>query len=161
MASVKTQGSQLYFVYTNDSGIDEVEVVACATAISGLSNPREQIETTCLESDTREYVGGLSTPGQISVTVNFDPNDESHFRLYELWRANSDNFLMAIGFGEPRDVAPTLDTAGEFEYPTNRAFIEFSGYVADIPLEGALNSVWTSAITIQISGSYTIFRKTT
>lgn len=155
--SVKTQGTQLYIIDPTGSAGCEVFVVECATAISGLSNPREQIETTCLESDTREYVGGLSTPGQLTVTVNFDPASPSHLKLYEFWRDNADNFKAAIGFGGPRDIAPTVSVGCDFVFPDTRTFIEFEGYVADVPLEAALNSVWTSAIAIQISGPYTIF----
>lgn len=154
--AVKTQGTQLYIADTTASSGCQLLVVECATAISGLSNPREQIEVTCLESDTREYEGGLSTPGQLTVTVNFDPRNESHMRLYEFWRDNADNFKAAIGFGGPVNDDPTLDTLCDFVFPTSRTFIEFDGYVADVPLEAALNSVWTSAISIQISGPYTI-----
>lgn len=157
--AVKTQGTQLYILDATASGGPVVLTVECATAISGLSNPREQIETTCLESDTREYVGGLSTPGQLTVTVNFDPANESHLRLYEYWKENSDNFKAAIGFGGPVDVDPTI-SGDDFAFPTTRTFVEFEGYVVDLPLEAALNSVWTAAIPIQISGPYTIYPKT-
>lgn len=158
--AVKTQGTQLYILDTTGSSGCDLLTVECTTAISGLSNPREQIETTCLESDTREYVGGLSTPGQLTVTVNFDPRNESHLRLYEFWRDNADNFKAAIGFGGPVNVPPTIESGCEFDYPTNRTYIEFEGYVADVPLEAALNSVWTSAISIQISGPYVIIPAT-
>lgn len=160
MPAVKTQGTQLYIIDAEASDGCEVIAVECATSISGLSNPREQIEVTCLESDAREYEGGLSTPGQLTVSVNFDPTNESHFRLYEFWRENSGNFKAAIGFGGPVNTAPTVDSDCEFEFPTSRTFIEFEGYVVDVPLEAQLNSVWTSAIPIQISGSYTIHPKT-
>ena len=159
--AVKTQGTQLYIADTLASDGCDLLIVDCATAISGLSNPREQIEVTCLESGTRTYEGGLSTPGQLTVTVNFDPTSTSHLRLYEFWRDNADNFTAAIGFGGPVDVDPTLDSACDFVYPTGRTYIEFNGYVADVPLEGALNSVWTSAISIQISGPYVIYPATT
>lgn len=158
--AVKTQGTQLYILDETATGGPEILVVECTTAISGLSNPREQIEVTCMEDEARSYVGGLSTPGQLTVTVNFDPTNVSHFRLYEFWRENADNFKATIGFGGPVGVAPTLDTAGDFEYPTTRTFVEFEGYVVDLPLEAALNSVWTAAIPIQISGPYTIFPRT-
>lgn len=157
--SVKTQGTQLYILDDSATGGPDIIVVECATSISGLSNPREQIETTCLESDTREYEGGLSTPGALSVTINFDPANASHLRLYELWKANGPNFKAAIGVGQPRDVAPTIDTAGDFDFPTTRSFIEFEGYIADVPLEFALNAVVTSTVSIQISGPYTIHPK--
>lgn len=153
---VKTQGTQLYIADTGASDGCDLLVVECATAISGLSSPREQIEVTCLESTAREYESGLQTPGQLTVTVNFDPRNESHLRLYEFWRDNADNFKAAIGFGGPVDTNPTLDSDCDFVFPITRTYIEFEGYVADVPLEAALNSVWTSAISIQISGPYII-----
>lgn len=159
--AVKTQGSQLYFI-TEDSGGDKViNKVACATNISGLSSPREQIEVTCLESDAREYESGLSTPGQATVTVNFDPEEASHVALYEMWAAGGSNTDFIIGYGGPRDIDPTLASDGEtIVFPTNRNFIYFDGYVVDVPHEGGLNAVWTSAIPIQISGPYTLVSKT-
>lgn len=159
--AVKTQGTQLYIADPFGSSGCELLTVECATAISGLSNPREQIEVTCLESDARQYEGGLSTPGQVSVSINFDPANESHRRLAELWRENLGNVRFAIGMGGPVDVAPTLDSSCDFVYPTNRHFIEFEGYIADVPLEFALNSVVTSTVSIQISGSYDLFEATT
>lgn len=158
--ALKTQGTQLYIADPTGTNDCELIKVECATALSGFSNPREQIETTCLESDAREYVGGLATPGQVTVTVNFDPANESHMRLYELWKNNVD-FKAAVGMGQPVDSDPSLDSGCEFVFPTNRSFIEFDGYVVDVPLEAALNSVWTAGIPIQMSGAYTLYEKTT
>ena len=155
--SVKTQGTQLFLIDEFASDGPEVLAILCATSLSGLGAPREQLDVTCLEDDARQFVGGLSTPGQLTVTVNFDPDNESHYRLYELWKSN-DNFKMAIGFG-PQTSVPTIGSDGEFDFPADRTFISFEGYVADLPLEIALNAVVTAAIPIQVSGEYTIFRK--
>lgn len=156
--AVKTQGTQLFIIDPNATGGPEVLTILCATSLSGLGAPREQIEVTCLESDAREYVGGLATPGNLTVTINFDPNNESHYRIYELWKSNTD-FKAAIGFG-PETSVPSLDTAGEdFDFPTDRTFISFEAYVSDLPIEIALNAVVTAAVPLQLSGDYTIFRK--
>lgn len=155
--AVKTQGTQLFILDPTSSSGCEVLAVECSVSMSGLGAAREQIEVTCLENDAREYVGGLATPGALTVTVNFDPANESHYRLYEFWKANTD-FSLAIGFG-PETSIPDVDTACEFDFPTDRTFIEAAGYVSDLPLEIALNSVVTAAIPIQLSGEYTIFRK--
>lgn len=155
--AVKTQGTQLFILDATASGGAEVLTIQCATSLSGLGAAREQIEVTCLEDDARSYEGGLATPGQLSVTVNFDPNVESHYRIYELWKANN-NFKFAIGFG-PETAVPTIDSAGEFDFPTGRTYIEGEGYVVDLPLEASLNAVWTASVPIQVSGDYTIFRK--
>ena len=159
MAAVKTQGTQLFLIDELSSAGPEILTILCATNLSGLGAAREQIETTCLEDDARTYVGGLATPGQLTVTVNFDPDNESHYRLYELWKLN-ENFKMAIGFG-PETSVPTIGSDGDFDLPTDRTFITFEGYVVDLPLEMALNSVVTAAIPIQVSGEYTIIRKVT
>ena len=155
--AVKTQGTQLFIIDAQASGGPEVLTIFCATALSGLGAPREQIEVTCLESDAREYEGGLATPGQLTVTVNFDPDNESHYRLYEIWKSNT-NFQAAIGFG-PSTAVPTIGSDDYFDFPTDRTFVAFEGYVSDLPLEIALNAVVTAAIPIQLSGDYTIFRK--
>lgn len=121
--AIKTQGTQLYIADTFASGGCDLITVDCATSLSGLSNPREQIEVTCLESDTRQYEAGLSTPGTLTVNINFDPENESHARLAELWRDNAGNVRFAIGMGRPVDSAPTLDSGCEFVYPTDRSFV--------------------------------------
>lgn len=156
--AVKTQGTQLFILDAGASGGAEILTIQCTTSLSGLGAAREQIEVTCLEDDARSYEGGLATPGQLSVTINFDPANASHYRIYELWKENN-NFKFAIGFG-PETAVPTLDTAGtDFDFPTNRTYIEAEGYVVDLPLEASLNAVWTATVPIQVSGDYTIFRK--
>lgn len=158
MTAIKTQGTQLYVIDPNASGGAEILAINCTTALSGLGAAREQIEVTCLEDVARQYVGGLTTPEALNVTVNYDPNDDSHFTLYELWKSNTD-FKLAVAFG-PETTAPTLDSAGtDFDFPTDRTFIEAAGYVANLPLEANLNSVWTATIPIQLSGEFTVFPK--
>jgi hypothetical protein len=155
--AVKTQGTQLFFIDPDATGGPEVVAVECATSLSGLGAPREQIETTCLESDDREYVAGLSTPSQLTLNLNADFATESHFRLYELWK-DGGNISFAIGLGSDPGV-PTLDSNGDFDLPTTRTFVVFDGFIADFPIDLQLNAVVTAAITVQVSGGYTIFRK--
>lgn len=155
--SVKTQGTQLFIIDEDAPGGAAVLAIKCVTSLDGLGAPREQLETTCLEADAREYVGGLSTPGQITVNLNFDPSNDSHYRLYELWKENK-SFKAAIGFSNLPGV-PSIDSAGEFDFPTTRDFIAFEGYVVDLPINIALNAVVTAAVPIQVSGEYNIFKK--
>ena len=82
--AVKTQGTELWFV----NGASATKV-GCVTTISGISSPRDQIETTCLEDDARSYVGGLQTPGTATFGINFDPSDASHTALETIYGANT------------------------------------------------------------------------
>lgn len=155
--AIKTQGSKLYILDESASAGPEVLAIDCATSLNGLNAPREQIEVTCLEDDSRSYVGGLGTPGDLTVKVNFDPNNESHYRIYQLWVAG-DNFDFAIAM-EKGATAPTIASDGSLDISTSFNFITGNGFVKDIPLNANLNSVWTADISIQLSERYVILRK--
>lgn len=124
--------------------------VGCTTSISGISAARDQIETTCLESDARTYEPGMVTPGTATFGINVDPADASHVRLHQLFVAGT-QLNWAIGFGDGTAV-PTVDTAGEFILPTSRTWIDFDGYISDYPFDFQLSAVVASTISIQMSG---------
>lgn len=151
--AVKTQGTELYFVDPDDNS---VVTVGCVTTITGLTAARDQIETTCLDSAARTYEAGMATPGAANFTVNFDPSDASHLRLHELYVAGT-KIDWALGWGDftPGPPAagpvPTVDSDGDFVFPTARTFIAFNGYVSDLPFDFALNSVVTSNVAVQVS----------
>lgn len=154
--AIQTQGTQVYFINPLASGGPEVVEIECPTGVTGLSMPKENIETTCLDSSARTYVPGLATPGAATITINFDPRVESHLQLNELWRSN-EVVPIAIGFSDGTD-APTLNTAGDgFVFPTTRSYVYFEGFVQDIPLDFSLNAVVTADLTIQVSGPYIVY----
>jgi hypothetical protein len=156
--AVKTQGTQLYVIDPDSTGGASVLTIECATSIDGIGAAREQIETTCLESPARTYDAGLPTPGTMTVTLNYDPANESHVRLHELYTEGT-KFDAAIGWSDGT-AAPTIDTAGDFDFPTTRTYIGLNdSYVADFPFTFGLNAVVTSSVTIQLSGFPTVFAK--
>lgn len=147
--SIKTQGTQIFFV---DPAIDSVVAVECAISLDGISAPRDQLESTCLDSPARTYEAGLATPGQFTVGINFDPGSPSHLRLMELWESG-EKFEMAVGYSDGTAVPTGVDTAGMFELPTTRSWLIFHDtYVADFPQTFALNTLVTSTISLQLSG---------
>lgn len=156
--AVKSQGTKIYFIDPTASGGAQVIAVDCAISLDGISAPRDQIDVTCLEDDARSFEGGLATPGQVTMGLNFDPKTESHHRLYDLYNDN-EKFDIAIGLSDGTD-APTLDTAGEFDIPTTRSFFVLNDvYVADMPISIPLNAVVTSNVSFQQSGKALLFPK--
>ena len=155
-----TQGTQVYFI---DPETEMEMVVECATAFNPGGNPADQLETTCLEDDARTYLPGLRTPGQASLTVNADPDNESHYRLYELSQENPPPTLQwAIGWSDGESApATTTDSSGAtvFDLPDDRTWYVFDGYIADFPFDFQLNSVVTSDISIQRSGGAELIKK--
>ncbi len=154
-----TIGTQIYIIDPDASGGPEVLAVQCAISIDGLGAPREQIDVTCLEDSARSFLGGLATPGALTVTINTDARSPSHLRLHELY-VSGDVFDLAIGWGDG-SAAPTIASDGGFEFPATRTFIEASDtYVSDYPFSFPLNGVINSALTFQLSGFPVIYPKT-
>lgn len=156
--SVKSKGTTLYVAIENSSGCTLVQI-GCPTGISGLGGSKSQIDETCLDSDEMEFGPGMASPGALTVNLNYDPADVSHRELWDLF--DNDNVVtFVIGLSDgAKTIVPTADSACELTFPTTRTFIEFQGYIADFPLEFALNSNIASAVSIQRSGPRTVHYK--
>jgi hypothetical protein len=153
---VKTQGTELWFL---DPASGDPVKVGCVTSITGLTAARDQIETTCLDSPARTYEAGMATPGQAQFGINFDPSDPSHVRLHELYVAGT-KVDWVLGWSDGTD-DPGGDTSGFTGLPTSRTWIEFNGYVSDLPFDFALNAVVASTVSVQVSDFPTLHPKTT
>src|SRR5690606_8830750 len=120
---------------------------------NGLGGSKSQIDVTCLDSDEMEFMPGMASPGALTVNLNFDPATVSHQELWELFE-NDNTVRFAIGMSDgAKSIVPTFDSAGAAVFPSTRSFIEFEGYVADLPLDFALNGVVTAAVSIQRTGA--------
>ncbi|EXF45271.1 phage major tail protein [Pseudomonas sp. BAY1663] len=171
--AILAQGTQIYaLVRALDSSGDptdqhEVIEIECATAFTPGGNPADQIEATCLSDTVRRYLRGLRTPGQASLTLNADPRNDSHYRLYQLSESDDQedqDIAFAVGWSDGKDVVPTAeeDIEGNWDFvlPATRTWFVFRGYVSDFPFDFAANTVVTTAATIQRSGGSAWIRKT-
>ena len=149
MATVKTQGTKLYF---DDSG--SVVELSCPTGITGLGGAADQIETTCLQdTNDRTYTRGLGNPGQVSVPFNLDPTNASHQTLFDL-KDSGDvvNWLACLSDGAP---PPTVVAGGVITPPASRTSFGFNAYVADVTIDIATNEIVRGTLTLQRSGAVT------
>lgn len=160
-----TQGTQVYMLVReldssgNPLTTREVVEIECATAFSPGGNPADQIEATCLSDSVRQYLRGLRTPGTASLTLNTDPRNASHIRLFNLSESDDiedQDIAFAIGWSDGVGIPPTaaMDSSGDWDFvlPTTRTWFVFRGYVSDFPFDFAANTVVTTAATIQRSG---------
>ena len=154
----KTQGTKVYIIDPEGTNQGDVLQIACTTGVNTGGAPRDQIESTCLESDARTYEPGLATPGTMTISLNLDPSVESHLRVFQLWQTGT-KFDMAIGWGDGT-ADPDVDTAGDFDLPSSRTFTVLTdAYFSDCPQDFALNSVVKADITVQKSGFPVLFPK--
>lgn len=152
--AVRTKGTELWLL---KPGADpEFVKIGCPTGISGLGGAKSQIETTCLDSEEQEFVAGFAQPGAVTVNLDFDPAKISHQDLWDL-SESGDEVTWVIGFSD--GTAPPTATGGSPTFPPTRTFIEFQGYVSDLPLDFALNDVVKSTMQIQRSGSRILHNK--
>jgi len=160
-----TQGSQLYALVPKAGTPAQFEVleIECVKTLNPGGNPADQIETTCLSDKFRKYLRGLRTPGQGSMTLDADPRNASHVRLYQLSEDDSLDYVhWALGWSDGTDIEPAVSVDGDdFELPTTRTWFIFDGYVADFPFDFAANATVATAVTIQRSGGSAWIRKTT
>lgn len=152
--SIFAQGSQLYFIDPETLVVVKVE---CPTGFNPGGAPADQLEDTCLDSTTKTYKKGLRTPGQATVNLLADPKYASHIRLYELYASDEQSeentqIQFAIGWSDGKDIAPTVDTNGEFVFPTTRTWLPFEGYISDFPFDFQTNTLVSTAMTVQRSG---------
>ncbi len=148
--SILTQGTQVYMI---DPADDTVVTIKDVTTFNPGGSPADQIEDTPLAASVRTYKRGLRTPGQASATLNADPSEPSHIRLHALSKDDtvaSINFVIGWADGT---APPTVDIDGAFVLPTTRTWFEFSGYIADFPLDFSSNTIVTSEVSIQRTGN--------
>jgi hypothetical protein len=147
-----TQGTQIYFIDPED---DSVVEIICATDFNPGGNPSDTIDDTCLADTTASSRKGLRRPGQATLTVKADPTNASHLRLFELSNSDAEadqDLHFVVGWSDGIGIPPTVDSNGTFNLPTTRTWYAFDGYVADFPMNFALNTTVEANVTIQRSG---------
>lgn len=151
---MKTKGTELFVRILNTSGGYEIIKIECPTAITGLGGAAAQVDDTCLDDEEMSYSAGMPNPGQVAVPINFDPALESHRLLRSLYNSQ-ETVLWAVGDSDGKGIRPTVAGDGTVTYPTTRTFHSFLGYVADAPLDFAINANVKSNVSIQRSGAVT------
>lgn len=156
-----TKGTQLYILdpRTPPFGGTPIHKLECPKSITGLGLSTPQIDTTCLDSEAQEFVPGMPNPGAATIGLDFDTAVASHLLIEDL---NEQQVVAtwAIGLSDGTGIAPTgVDSNGDFILPDNRTWIVFRGYVADLPLDFALNSTVQANFTVQQSGRRRIIPK--
>lgn len=146
------KGTEIWFL-KNDSNGNPIVKLGCPKGASGLGGAKTQIDTTCLDSQEMEFSPGMGSPGAVTINFDFDPAKVSHRDLVEM-DENDTITTWIIGFSDgPASAVPTVDSAGLITYPATRTFVSFQGYIAELPLDFAINTNVASTASIQRTGA--------
>lgn len=151
--AIKTQGTSLYIV---DNTVSTPTLIKfdCPTGITGIgSGNQDEIDTTCLDAETRTFVLGLKDGGEVSVPFIFDASlNPSHKKIFSMVGENTEVIVcLSDGTG-----LPTLNSSHMITPPTGRTSIKFACAVKQIPFDVATNEVVRSTLPLRVSGDKTL-----
>lgn len=148
-----TQGTQIFVIDPRGSD-PAILTIDCVTGFNPGGSPKSQIDDTCLdETEAMNYRSGLMTPGQATININADPENDSHIALYEMFTDPTvENLKFAVGWSDGKNILPTIDSNEDFDAPTTRTWFLYEGYISDFPFDFQGNAVVSTVITIQRNG---------
>ncbi|MGY4876508.1 phage tail tube protein [Vreelandella aquamarina] len=148
-----TQGTHIFFKDPDASGGPAIVRVRKVTNFNPGGNPADQLEITDLEeTNSKEYMRGLRTPGQASLTINSTPGEPSHQRLNELAEGDEESELEWFLGWSDGTAEPSVDAEGAVTLPTARTWYRFNAYVSDFPFDFQGNSIVKTQASLQRSG---------
>jgi hypothetical protein len=142
MAEIKTQGSELYLLDTDNATVLKI---ACIRGLSGVGGQSSDIDITCFDDiRSRRFLPGL-----------IDQDSPGYLRLGEIVAGG--NYKWAVGLSNGFGNDPTYDAGppADFTLPSGRSFILFEGGVNQLQRSGEIDSVWMADISIRVSGDIT------
>lgn len=144
--AINTKGTEIWFY---DEEKSEVVKVGCPTGLGGLGGARDQNEVTpCLDSEEKEFLPGMITPGQGDLAINYDPAVVSHTRMHELYRQGK---VLKFVIGLAGDKTAPTHAGADWTLATSRHWLKFTGYFSDYSFDFALGGVVSATIPVQLS----------
>lgn len=126
MARIKVQKSQLF--YFDGTAIQAVQ---CAKEIELGTDTEEDIDVTCIDDEEDNFDAGKKTPGEGSLSIDLDDENESHLALVALSKTNPRKKVMWYLGSSNSDEPPTVaaGSPASVSLPTTRTWWVWEGYL--------------------------------
>ena len=136
MPDIKTQNTQLKI--ENAASPEEYTLIPGVYTIGGLGGGEgDEIDVTDFDSTGKEYLIGLKDEGNLTFSMNYDPDDAQHIRLESLRDSQSSSgFQVVLAAG-------TLKT------------FTFDAFVKTIEKNLEANDAVRANVTLRITGAIT------
>jgi len=147
MATLKTQGTELYILDDADTG-NEVQKLGQVTSFNINDSDDPQIDTTNFDSTRREFLSGL--PGEISSSIGFDFDPQSA-AWQKLQTARNDGTTLRIFVAGSESTTQPTFSAG-FTLPTDRTTWDIAAArITSFNNEAAQDDVWRGTTSLGFS----------
>ena len=110
--------------------------IANVKSWSGPSTENPEIDVTTLQSTAKEFVGGLVDYGELTLELNFDPNNASHQQLFA-----------------DMEASPPTVTGWRIQFVDPTINYYWSAFVKSFSISGEVDGVISGSLTLRLSGA--------
>jgi len=110
--------------------------VANVKSWSGPSTENPEIDVTTLLSTAKEFVGGLVDFGELTMELNFDPNNATHQQLFA-----------------DMEASPPTVTGWRITFVSPTINFTWSAFVKSFSISGEVDGVIAGSLSLRLSGA--------
>lgn len=103
---------------------------------SGPSTENPEIDVTSLQSTAKEFVGGLVDYGELTLELNFDPNNATHQQMFA-----------------DMEASPPTVTGWRITFVNPTINYTWSAFVKSFSISGEVDGVIQGSLTLRLSGA--------
>lgn len=135
MAVFRGAGSQ--FLRGDAASPEVFTAVGDVVSISGPAIAKDEIEVTALDSTSKEFISALDDPGELTLELNWNPQDNQHVNLRSDAEGNTVRNYRIVW----NDVSSTQ--------------VDFAGEVMEFNIDTSPNDAVKASVRVKITGSLT------
>lgn len=131
------RGAGTNFQRGNGASPEVFTTVGDVVSIGGPNITKEEIEVTALDSTAKEFIGALDDPGELTMELNWNPQDAQHVNL----RSDAEGTTVRNYRIVFNDVSSTQ--------------VDFAGEVMEFSINTEPNDAVKASVRVKITGSLT------
>ena len=137
MAGKVAQGTLLQ--RESSLGSASFTTIANCKSWDGPSTENPEIDVTSLTSTAKEFVGGLVDYGELTLELNFDPNNATHQQLFA-----------------DMEASPPTVTGWRIQFVNPTVNYYWQAFVKSFSISGEVDGVISGSLTLRLSGARTV-----
>ena len=151
--AILAQGTEIFFI--DPKTPTKIVKVTCPTNIDAGTPSVDEHDVTTLCSNSKEKFLGLTDWGSLTLTLQYDEADDSHWELELLAQElPKQNIQFVIGQPQPNKALDNQDQpsvlSGKFSLPNTRGWREFTGQVMSFSVPYNAGEVLVADVQITV-----------